>query len=298
MPVSCVNSGTRPAGNQLTTSRSTHTKVIASPAPTSTRATTASGRLVVNASSTCPAAMTKAPATISRFDPMRSSRIPIGTCSPAYTSSCSTAKAASMLAEAPKRSAASIPATPRDVRCSTATRYVSSATAHTSQPSRGTLAADDGASRAGLTHQLSQPGPAPPAGGADAQDRPQALARLRTVPCRRRGSAHLARGLPLQVRRALVLEPRRRLVQLVQQVSELVTRLLALGAQVLAVPDPPGLQHRGQQVPVEDHVQVLVLRDAGEHLLAVRVLRVLAGVAVRDAGGQLLEGDVRHRAQH
>src|SRR4051794_26183830 len=66
-----------------------------------------------------------------------------------------------MLAEAPNRWAASMPATPSDVRCRTATRYVSSATPHTSQASRGILAVDVGAGRAGLT-VASVSGPRPP----------------------------------------------------------------------------------------------------------------------------------------
>ncbi len=36
-PVSCVISGIRRAGNQLVTSRRTHTKVMASPTPTKNR---------------------------------------------------------------------------------------------------------------------------------------------------------------------------------------------------------------------------------------------------------------------
>ena len=53
-----------------------------------------------------------------------------------------------------------------------------------------------------------------------------------------------------------------------------------------------------EQVAVEDHVQVLVGGHPGQQLLAERVAGGLAGVAVRDPGGQLLERDVRQRVQH
>ena len=53
-----------------------------------------------------------------------------------------------------------------------------------------------------------------------------------------------------------------------------------------------------QQVAVEDHVEVLVGRDARQHAVADGVTGVVAGVAVRDAGGELLEGDVRDRVEH
>jgi hypothetical protein len=65
-PVSWVISGTRRAGNQAVTTESTLMKVSASPAPTSTRAVTASGMVSATASSNCPAAMVSAPTTISR----------------------------------------------------------------------------------------------------------------------------------------------------------------------------------------------------------------------------------------
>ncbi len=58
------------------------------------------------------------------------------------------------------------------------------------------------------------------------------------------------------------------------------------------------LQGGLQQVAVEDHVQVLVVRDLRQQLLAERVTGEVAGVAVRDAGGELLEGHVRDRLQH
>ncbi len=58
------------------------------------------------------------------------------------------------------------------------------------------------------------------------------------------------------------------------------------------------LERRLQQVAVEHHVQVLVGRDARQHAVADRVARLMTGVAVRDAGRELLEGDVRDRVQH
>ena len=51
------------------------------------------------------------------------------------------------------------------------------------------------------------------------------------------------------------------------------------------------------QVPVEDHVQVLVGGDPGQQLVRDRVAGGPAGVAVRDAGRQLLEGDVGDRLE-
>ena len=51
------------------------------------------------------------------------------------------------------------------------------------------------------------------------------------------------------------------------------------------------------EVPVEDHVQVLVGGDAGQQLVGDRVAGGPAGVAVRDAGRQLLEGDVGERLE-
>ena len=49
------------------------------------------------------------------------------------------------------------------------------------------------------------------------------------------------------------------------------------------------LERRAEQVAVEEHVQVLVQRDPGQQLVGDRVPGDLAGVAVRDAGRQLLE---------
>lgn len=76
MPVSWESTGTRRAGNQRGTSRSTEMKVKASPMPTSTRPATASGSRSVSASSPCPAAMSTAPAAIITREPTRSSSSP------------------------------------------------------------------------------------------------------------------------------------------------------------------------------------------------------------------------------
>jgi len=77
--VSWVTSGARPAGNHSETSRSTLMNVIASPAPTSTRAASPAGTLPAWASSSSPAAISSAPATIIRREPIRSSSTPTGT---------------------------------------------------------------------------------------------------------------------------------------------------------------------------------------------------------------------------
>ena len=57
------------------------------------------------------------------------------------------------------------------------------------------------------------------------------------------------------------------------------------------------VERRRHEVPVEDHVQVLVGGDAGEQLVGDRVTGGLAGVPVRDAGRELLERDVRDRLE-
>ncbi|MEJ7695807.1 MAG: hypothetical protein WKF78_04085 [Candidatus Limnocylindrales bacterium] len=49
------------------------------------------------------------------------------------------------------------------------------------------------------------------------------------------------------------------------------------------------LERRAQDVPVEDHVQVLVGGDPDHDLVRDRVVRVAAGVAVGDPGRELLE---------
>ena len=62
------------------------------------------------------------------------------------------------------------------------------------------------------------------------------------------------------------------------------------------VPDGIDLERRGDEVAVEEVMVVLVDGDATKHLVAGGIVEVVAeldpGVAVRDAGGQLLERDV------
>ena len=81
--IDTMTTGTVRPGNHSGTSRSTLMKVIASPAPTSTRATTAVGTLSARASTSCPTAMVTAPATIIFREPNRSSSTPTGTWRPA-----------------------------------------------------------------------------------------------------------------------------------------------------------------------------------------------------------------------
>ena len=57
------------------------------------------------------------------------------------------------------------------------------------------------------------------------------------------------------------------------------------------------IERRCVGVAVEDHVQVLVERDAGEELLGDGILRGGTGVAVRHPGCELLEGDVGETAE-
>ncbi len=178
MPVSWVTRGTRRAGNQALTSRSTLTNVIASPAPTSTRARMARLSWWDSASMTCPVAMTSAPVAMSRRGPSRSTETPTGICSPAYTSSCSTANVARMLAEAPNRWAAAMPATPSDVRCSTATTYAPSAADHTSQALLDVTAARTAPSSQRLSTPLSARATAPRAGSRPAPEAPATDDRL------------------------------------------------------------------------------------------------------------------------
>jgi len=57
------------------------------------------------------------------------------------------------------------------------------------------------------------------------------------------------------------------------------------------------VQTGGRDVAVEDHVQVLVGGDARQQLIGDRIVAGLAGVAVRDAGRELLERHVHHRVE-
>ena len=80
MPVSWVITGTVRPGNHSDTIRSTLMNVIASPAPTSTRAATAVGTSSASPSRSWPAAIVSAPSRIIRREPNRSSATPTGTC--------------------------------------------------------------------------------------------------------------------------------------------------------------------------------------------------------------------------
>src|SRR5689334_10000852 len=138
-PVSWVTSGARPAGNQAGISRSTLMNVIASPAPTSTRAASPSDRLLAVAISSWPPDMNTAPTTIMRREPTRSSTTPTGTCIPAYTASWTTPSRESTPALMPKRCWASRPATPSEARWKTATVYAKTPSPHITQARRATV---------------------------------------------------------------------------------------------------------------------------------------------------------------
>ena len=119
-PVSWVMSGLCRVPNHRAATRITLTKIIASPAPTSTRARTPSSKVPTTEKSSWPPVIRASPVRIIRLDPNRSSSTPTGTCRAAYTSSWSTVNVASWVPEMWNRSAASSPATPRDVRWKTA----------------------------------------------------------------------------------------------------------------------------------------------------------------------------------
>ena len=98
----------------------TLTKTIASPAPRTARAATAPPKEVVEAKTSWPAVIRTSPVSSIAREPKRSSRTPTGTCMAAYTTSWSTVKAARLVALMSKRSAASRPATPSELRWKTA----------------------------------------------------------------------------------------------------------------------------------------------------------------------------------
>ena len=114
--MSWVTSGACRTRNHTVTSRITLTKIVASPAPSSARASTASGNDVAKANASCPMVIRARPLSSRTRDPYRSSSTPIGICSPAYTTSWSTVKNDSCVAEIPKRAVASSPATPSELR--------------------------------------------------------------------------------------------------------------------------------------------------------------------------------------
>ena len=82
-PVSWVMSGIRATANQVATSRSTQMKVIASPIPTKTRATRATGYVEASANPVCAAVITSVPVSITLRGPNRSTSSPTGICIPA-----------------------------------------------------------------------------------------------------------------------------------------------------------------------------------------------------------------------
>ena len=75
---------------------------------------------MANAKTSCPAVISTSPDSSIARDPKRSSSTPTGTCMPAYTTSWRTVKNASGVALMSKRSAASSPATPSELRWKTA----------------------------------------------------------------------------------------------------------------------------------------------------------------------------------
>ena len=83
MPVSWVSSGTRAGANQSGMSRITEMKVMASPAPTSTRPRTPPGMFSAKASWSWPSPISTAPPAIMAREPNRSTSTPTGICSAA-----------------------------------------------------------------------------------------------------------------------------------------------------------------------------------------------------------------------
>ena len=95
-------------------------KIIASPAPSRTRAAIPASKVPAKANHIWPPVIRVSPVTMRRFEPYRSISTPTGICIAAYTASWSTVNVASCAAVMPKRSAASSPATPSEVRWKTA----------------------------------------------------------------------------------------------------------------------------------------------------------------------------------
>ena len=80
MPVSWVTNGACLTRNQTATSRSSEVKIIASPAPSRTRAAMPTGNDPANANQNCPTVIRVSPVNISRFEPNRSISTPTGIC--------------------------------------------------------------------------------------------------------------------------------------------------------------------------------------------------------------------------
>ena len=119
-PVSWVTMGMRTGGNHSATIRSSGMKTMASPIPTATRASTPIPKLSAKAKANCATVIVATPANSIRREPNRSSRAPTGICIAAYTKSWTIVKTDSFVAAMSKRSAASSPATPRELRWKTA----------------------------------------------------------------------------------------------------------------------------------------------------------------------------------
>ena len=76
----CVTIGARRTGNHNAAMRRTHTKIIASPMPTRTRAPMPCANVDANANHACPSVIVSVPAASSFFEPNWSSIAPTGTC--------------------------------------------------------------------------------------------------------------------------------------------------------------------------------------------------------------------------
>ena len=78
VPTHCCSCGSRRGENQAPSRRSTERKVIASPAPTSTRPTIATPSSLASPTAACPSAIDRAPAAMSTRGPKRSMSTPTG----------------------------------------------------------------------------------------------------------------------------------------------------------------------------------------------------------------------------
>lgn len=121
-PASWAISGPRRAGNQRVPSRSTLMNVMASPQPSSAREARAVPYDGEKAKPSWPAVNSTVPMASTFLVPSRSTSRPTGICMPAYTSSWRIENVDRAEALTSKRSAASRPATPSDVRKMTATK--------------------------------------------------------------------------------------------------------------------------------------------------------------------------------
>jgi hypothetical protein len=129
--VSWVIKGTRAAGNHRGTSASVATSTKESATPIRTRPATSTARSRVRATQSCPIATSRAPRTRQARLPHRSTSIPEGICSARKTTVWASITADSTAGLISSRSVASIPATPRVVRCITVRVNAVTPTAHT-----------------------------------------------------------------------------------------------------------------------------------------------------------------------